>query len=64
MKKLLVTLGFIFFAVEILIGSIYALTFVPWGNIGSFFTEKVMLVILGILWNVAGAIFLWVGYTD
>jgi len=64
MKKLLVTLGFIFFAVEILVGSIYALTFIPWSNLGGFFTERVMFIVFAIVWNIAGAIFLWAGYTD
>ncbi len=64
MKKVLVTLGFMFFAVEILIGSIYALTFIPWYRLGQFFTEKVMIAALVILWNIAGGIFLWIGHEE
>ena len=64
MKKGMVIFGFIFFAVEILIGSIYGLSFIPWSRIGGLITEKVLYVILAVLWNIAGAIFLWIGYSD
>lgn len=62
MKSTLIVLGFLFFAIELLIGGIYGLSLVPWGKFISLFTEKVLLIIFVIVWNIGGAIFLWAGY--
>ena len=61
MKKLLLTLGFLFYAIEILSAVIYGLTFVPWGSV---FTEKIMIIVFMIVWNIAGGLFLWLGYKE
>lgn len=64
MGKALITLGFIFFAVEILIAGIYGLTFIPWSKLAFLLSEMSLKVIFVILWNVAGALFLYLGYRE
>ncbi len=64
MRKPFAIFGFIFFGIEILAGLITGLTYVPWDILAGFFTDKVLIVIFAILWNVAGAAFLWAAYKD
>lgn len=61
-NNLLIFLGFSIFAVEILLGFAYGLTFVPWNKLSFLIGIRAMCAYLLILWNIAGVIFIYFGY--
>lgn len=62
MKNGLLFLGYTFFIIEIVVGFIYGLTLVPWDRLRFLLSEASLSIILLVLWNIAGAIFLYFGY--
>ncbi len=64
MYKGLLKLGYTFFIIEILIGLIYGMALVPWSRLSFLLGDASLSIMLLILWNIGGAIFLWLGYKD
>lgn len=62
MKNGLLFLGYAFFIIEIAVGFIYGLTLIPWSRLRFLLSEASLSAILLILWNLGGAIFLYLGY--
>lgn len=61
-NRALIIFGFLFFGVELLIGLIFGLTLVPWVKLSFLGSLGSLMTIFAILWNVAGAVFLYIGY--
>ena len=64
MKNGIRALGFLIFGIEILVATIYGLTLVPWYKLSFLVQEVSLKIILLILWNVAGAVCLWLTRND
>lgn len=63
MRKGLVNLGFTVFILEFVSLIIYGLTLVNWNAFTSLLTDKVLILIFVVLFNILGGVLLWVGYT-
>lgn len=61
-NKGLLVLGYAFFIVEIFVGFLYGMTIVPWERLRFLLSEASLSIIILFLWNLAGIIFLWLGY--
>lgn len=61
-NKGLLRIGYAFFIIEMVVGFFYGMTMVPWERLRFLLSEASLSVILLFIWNLAGAIFLWIGY--
>ncbi len=64
MKNGIRALGFLIFGIELLVAAIYGLTLIPWYRLSFLIQEVSLKIILLILWNVAGALCLWLTRND
>lgn len=60
-NKGFLNLGYAFFFIEIFVGFIYGMAMVPWTRLAFLLSDASLGAILLVIWNIAGAIFLYLG---